>query len=183
MANSKCTVELTKQVVDLILKGLRDIDICKAVGISQPQFYAWQREGDPSYQSAFSASVQSARAVLQESRLESAVHSLYQIATGYDAEESKTDFVTDKVTKSVVVKSKTTYKKHIAPNVQALQFLLSNIDADHWKHRQSAEITGKDGRDLLRSKEIDIDALTPEQKATLLSLGEEVLREKEINPE
>jgi hypothetical protein len=181
-ARSKLTPELMKNVFDLIVAGHKNVDICKGLGISESQFYAWQEVGNRAYSAEFSENVALAREILRQNRLSSMEASLYQIATGYDAEESKTEVATDKTTKKVYVKKKVTFHKHFPPNVNALTFALTNLDPEHWKQRQTSEITGKDGKDLIQ-KEINLDELTDEQKAAILSLGEKALRDKEKNVE
>lgn len=177
-AKSKCTPQLLKDVFDLIVKGHKNVDICRAVGISTTQFYAWQEVGDRAYNADFADAVALARKVLRENRLNAMEASLYQVATGYDAEESKTEVATDKTTKKVYVKQKITFHKHFPPNVNALAFALTNLDPDHWKNKNTNEITGKDGKDLI-TKEINLDELTDEQKAAILSIGENALRDRE----
>lgn len=177
-AKSKCTPQLLKDVFDLIVKGYKNVDICRAVGISTTQFYAWQEVGDRAYNADFADAVALARKVLRENRLNAMEASLYQVATGYDAEESKTEVATDKTTKKVYVKQKITFHKHFPPNVNALAFALTNLDPDHWKNKNTNEITGKDGKDLI-TKEINLDELTDEQKAAILSIGENALRDRE----
>lgn len=46
-------------------------------------------------------------------------------------------------------------------------------------YTERREITGKDGEDLIRSKEIDISKLTPEQREVLLSIGLGIINKKE----
>lgn len=46
-------------------------------------------------------------------------------------------------------------------------------------YTERREITGKDGEDLIRSKEIDISKLTPEQREVLLSIGLDIINKKE----
>ena len=46
-------------------------------------------------------------------------------------------------------------------------------------YTERKEITGKDGEDLIRSKEIDIAKLTPEQREVLLSIGLDIINKKE----
>lgn len=46
-------------------------------------------------------------------------------------------------------------------------------------YTERREITGKDGEDFIRSKEIDISKLTPEQREVLLSIGLDIINKKE----
>jgi hypothetical protein len=181
-AKSKCTPGLTMQVCQMIIDGHTNKNICKAIGISEASFYAWLDPNDPQFRSEFLESVTLAREIHRKSSLDKATASLLEVALGHDAEESSTKLATDRKTGKVYVKEKTTYHKHFEPNVQALIFFLTNRDPENWKQRQTSEITGKDGKDLIQ-KEINLDELTDEQKAAILSLGEKALRDKEKNLE
>ena len=46
-------------------------------------------------------------------------------------------------------------------------------------YTERKEITGKDGEDLIRTKEIDITKLTDEERKLLLRLGQDILNNKE----
>jgi len=177
-AKTKCTPELIMQVCNMIIDGKTNKSICSAVGISETSFYAWLDPKDQQFRSEFLESVNLARKILRESSINRATASLLDVAIGHDAEESSTKLATDRKTGKVYVKEKTTYHKHFEPNVQALIFYLTNRDPDNWKQRQTSEITGKDGKDLI-TKEINLDELTDEQKAAILSIGENALRDRE----
>lgn len=178
-ARSKCTPELTHDVFKLILDGEANIDICKKVGISETQFYAWQREESDSYNPQFTQSIALARAQLREKRLNEMEKSLYRAATGYVAEDSRTEFGTDKDGR-VYVKKKLSFKKTVPPDTKALIFALTNENPDKWKNRQNTEITGKDGKDFM-NKEIDMESLTDEQKSAILTLGEQAIKKRETD--
>lgn len=46
-------------------------------------------------------------------------------------------------------------------------------------YSERKEITGKDGEDLIRAKEIDVTKLTEEERKLLLRLGQDILNNKE----
>lgn len=46
-------------------------------------------------------------------------------------------------------------------------------------YTERTEITGKDGKDLIRPKEIDLSKLSAEQRKVLLDLGNDILDSKE----
>ena len=46
-------------------------------------------------------------------------------------------------------------------------------------YTERKEITGKDGEDLIKGKEIDIDKLSDEERKLLLRLGQDILNNKE----
>ena len=51
-----------------------------------------------------------------------------------------------------IIKEQTTTKKHFQPDTAAIIFTLTNGDPEHWRNRQSTEVTGKDGKDLFAAK-------------------------------
>ena len=51
-----------------------------------------------------------------------------------------------------IIKEQTTTKKHIQADTAAIIFTLTNGDPEHWRNRQTTEITGKDGKDLFAGK-------------------------------
>ena len=51
-----------------------------------------------------------------------------------------------------IIKEQTTTKKHIQADTAAIIFTLTNGDPEHWRNRQTTEVTGKDGKDLFASK-------------------------------
>jgi hypothetical protein len=69
--------------------------------------------------------------------------------------------------------------KRYPPDTAALIFALTNLAPDEWKNRQNIEATGANGRDLMPKQSIDLDALTAEQKAAVLAIGEKIINTKE----
>ena len=66
----------------------------------------------------------------------------------------------------VKVKEHTTVTKYVAPNPTAIIFTLTNCDAENWKNRQSAELTGKGGKDLIPpDMKKNVDSMTPAEIA------------------
>lgn len=51
-----------------------------------------------------------------------------------------------------IIKEQTTTKKHIQADTAAIIFTLTNTDPEHWRNRQTTEVTGKDGKDLFAGK-------------------------------
>ena len=46
-------------------------------------------------------------------------------------------------------------------------------------YTERSEITGRDGKDLIRGSEIDLSKLSPEQRDVLLSIGLDIINKKE----
>ena len=76
---------------------------------------------------------------------------------GYDVTETKVVTVPgtkkdEKGNPKPIIKEQTTTKKHIQADTAAIIFTLTNGDPEHWRNRQTTEVTGKDGKDLFASK-------------------------------
>lgn len=110
---------------------------CRAMGFEQRTYYRWCENV------AFADAIKKAQADYKSSLAEQAVDSLLKLTTGYDVVESHTEY-TD-VNGTPRIKKQVQTKKHVGPNTAAVIFALTNLDPEHWKQRQIAEITGKDG--------------------------------------
>ena len=83
--------------------------------------------------------------------------SLMKKIQGYDVTETKVVTVPgtkkdEKGNPKPIIKEQTTTKKHIQADTAAIIFTLTNGDPEHWRNRQTTEVTGKDGKDLFASK-------------------------------
>ena len=83
--------------------------------------------------------------------------SLMKKIQGYEVTETKVITVPgnkkdEKGNPKPIIKEQTTTKKHIQPDTAAIIFTLTNGDPEHWRNRQSTEVTGKDGKDLFANK-------------------------------
>ena len=97
---------------------------------------------------------------------------------GYEAQETRTVYVdsgeeerdpaTGKKRQKPKIKEKIVITKHIAPDTAAVIFTLTNRDPKQWKNRQSQEVTGKDGKDLLAGAKL-IAGMGKDEIAELLS--------------
>lgn len=117
--------------------GAKLKDFLKAMRIDQRTYYRWLDRAD------FADSIEKAKEEFKIGFLLDSVESLRKLATGYDVTETHTEF-TD-VNGVPRVKKQIQNKKHVGPNTAAVIFALTNLDPEHWKQRQFAEITGKDG--------------------------------------
>ena len=171
---SKYSQETTEVIVKLIAQGKSVASACRKAGIDHSTYYEWIH--DPT-KPEFAESIRLAKKVYEETLPDTLSRSLFVRAVGGYVDETSTELATDDDGRTYI-KRKVIYHRYVAPDVGALIFALTNIDPVHWTNTQRTEITGKDGRDL-HIAEIDLDALTVEQKQAVLSIGEEVLRRLE----
>ncbi len=147
---SKKTVE---KIVGLIKSDTYTIaEICRQVGITPKTYHQWVNDYPD-----FAEAIEDAKDERMQTMVIEAKKSLMKKIQGYDVTETKV--VTIPGTKKdengnpkPIIKEQTTSKKHIQPDTAAIIFALTNGDPEHWRNRQSNEITGKDGKDLFAGK-------------------------------
>ena len=147
---SKKTVE---KIVGLIKSDTYTIaEICRQVGIT-PKTYQQRVNDYPDFADA----IEQAKDERMQAMVIEAKKSLMKKIQGYDVTETK--FVTVPGTKKdengnpkPIIKEQTTTKKHIQADTAAIIFTLTNGDPEHWRNRQTTEVTGKDGKDLFATK-------------------------------
>ena len=121
-------------------------EICKTVGISRQTFYNWQNDHPE-----FAEAIEQAKDERMQFFVIEAKKSLLKKIKGYDVVETHVTTVPDK-NGNPVIKEQKNVKKHFQPDTAALIFTLTNGDPEHWRNRQSTEVTGKDGKDLFANK-------------------------------
>ena len=142
---AKYNKAIVKKITDLIRSDKYTIaDLCQRVDISKDTYHEWMHKPD------FSDAVKRARDEFIESGLVACEKSLMNLIKGYDYEEIKTIYVDDSKGKPKI-KEQTKTKKHVAPNLGAIIHFQTNNDPN-WKNRQSTELTGKDGKDLIPAR-------------------------------
>lgn len=150
---AKYNKKMVAKIVGLIKSDTYTIaEICRQVGIAPKTFHEWVNEHEE-----FALAVEEARDELMQSLVIEAKKSLRKKIQGYDVTETKVVTIPskekDKDGKGKPrIKEQTTVKKHIQPDTAAIIFTLTNGDPDHWRNRQSTEVTGKDGKDLFAQK-------------------------------
>lgn len=153
---AKYNKKMVERIVGLIKSDTYTIaEICRQVGINQKTFHEWINTHEE-----FALAVEEARAELMQSMAMVAKKSLRRKLEGYDVTETRTVTVpSSKLDKEgnplPKIKEQITTKKHIAADTTAIIFTLTNGDPDHWRNRQSTEVTGKDGQDLFAKKTDD----------------------------
>lgn len=119
-------------------------EVCRNVGLSEDCFYRWKKE-----KKEFRDAVARAQERFNETLIKEAKYSLRKRVNGYEFDENRTTYVNDRKG-NPIIKERIKIRKHIQPDMSAIQFFLTNRDAQNWKNRQSSELTGKDGSDLFR---------------------------------
>lgn len=141
---NKKTIE---QITQLIRSDTYTIaEVCRQVGITQKTYHQWIAEHPE-----FVEAVELAKAELMQNLVKEAKKSLLKKIRGYEATETAVTTIPDK-DGNPKIKEQKTYKKHIQPDTAAIIFTLTNGDPEHWKNKQSTEVTGKDGKDLFANK-------------------------------
>ena len=147
---SKKTVE---KIVGLVKSDTYTIaEICRQVGITPKTYHAWINDYPD-----FADALERARDERLQMMVIEAKKSLMKKIRGYEVTETKVITVPgnkkdEKGNPKPIIKEQTTTKKHIQPDTAAIIFTLTNGDPEHWRNRQSTEVTGKDGKDLFANK-------------------------------
>ena len=147
---SKKTVE---KIVGLIKSDTYTIaEICRQVGITPKTYHQWVNDYPD-----FADAIEQAKDERMQAMVIEAKKSLMKKIQGYDVTETKVVNVTgtkkdEKGNPKPIIKEQTTTKKHIQADTAAIIFTLTNGDPEHWRNRQTTEVTGKDGKDLFASK-------------------------------
>ena len=147
---SKKTVE---RIVGLIKSDTYTIaEICRQVGITPKTYHQWVNDYPD-----FADAIEQAKDERMQAMVIEAKKSLMKKIQGYDVTETKVVTVPgtkkdEKGNPKPIIKEQTTTKKHIQADTAAIIFTLTNGDPEHWRNRQSTEVTGKDGKDLFASK-------------------------------
>ena len=172
--------EHATQAYKLSLLGLVDTELAQFFDVSERTINNWKKK-HPEFDSA----LKRGKAVADSN----VATKLYTRAIGYEYDEVTIEQIPSRGDSPSRLKKKTTTKhipsrlkkktttKHIPASETAMIFWLKNRRPDLWRDRR--EITGKDGADLVKVPEIDVNKLSDEQRKLLLSIGETVLNEKE----
>lgn len=146
-----------KKIAERILAMIRSdtytiTELCNNVGISRQTFYNWQNDN-----SEFAQAVEDASSELLDKMKVEAKKSLLKKIQGYEVTETKVVTIPskqkdEKGNPKPIIKEQTTTKKHIQADTAAIIFTLTNRDPEHWRNRQTTEVTGKDGKDLFADK-------------------------------
>ena len=150
---AKYSKKMVGKIVGLIKSDTYTIaEICQQVGINTKTYHEWINTHED-----FALAVEEAREERMQMMVIEAKKSLLKKVKGYEVIESKTVTIPGKKrdengNPKPIIKEQTTTKKHIQPDTAAIIFTLTNGDPEHWRNRQSTEVTGKDGKDLFAQK-------------------------------
>ena len=145
--------KIVEKIVGLVKSDTFTIaEICRQVGITPSTYYQWIDDYPD-----FADAIEQAKAERMQAMVIEAKKSLMKKIQGYDVTETKVVTIPgkqkdEKGNPKPIIKEQTTTKKHIQPDTAAIIFTLTNGDPEHWRNRQSTEVTGKDGKDLFASK-------------------------------
>lgn len=145
--------KIVEKIVGLVKSDTFTIaEICRQVGITPKTYHQWIDDYPD-----FAAAIEQAKDERMQFFVQEAKKSLLKKIQGYDVTETKVVTIPSKVkdekgNPKPIIKEQTTTKKHIQPDTAAIIFTLTNGDPEHWRNRQSNEVTGKDGKDLFANK-------------------------------
>jgi len=171
---------IVNEICDLIRQDTYSIEeICVIVGINPDTYYDWMKN-----KPEFSERISAAHAEQKHFFLAEAKKSMLKLIQGYEFTEEKTLIGQQngrkskkKVTESSrpEVKKVEKTKRHIPPDSRMIIFALTNTDPDKWKSRQTNELTGKGGKDLI--PQMDFSRLTDKELLKLHSLHQKATNE------
>lgn len=152
---AKFSKKITGKIVELVKSDTYTIaEICRQVGISQRTYHLWIEEHPE-----FADAIEQAKEERMQFFVIEAKKSLLKKIKGYEVVETHVTTVPDK-DGNPKIKEQKNVKKHFQPDTAAIIFTLTNGDPEHWRNRQSTEVTGKDGKDLFANKtdeELDLE--------------------------
>lgn len=148
--------KIMERIVGLIKSDTFSIaEICQQVGITSRTFHRWTQDYP-----AFAEAIEQARDERLQQFVLEAKKSLMKKIQGYDVIETKIVKIPggekdEDGNPKPVIKEQVTIKKHIQPDTAAIIFTLTNGDPEHWRNRQTTEVTGSDGEPLFVPKITD----------------------------
>lgn len=110
-------------------------EFCRDMDLAQETYYQWMAKSE------FSEAIKKAKQAFRETLEKNIVTSMAQAATGYEYEETSTEY--GNAEGKPYIKKKTVTKKRMQANVAAGIFLLTNLAPERWKNKQNTEHTGQ----------------------------------------
>lgn len=147
---TKYTPKIVERICELVAKDTYSVpELCRAVGIDEATFYRWKND-----KSEFCEALEKAEDKRLAFFATEAKRSLLKKIQGYTVQEKhivtvgsgKFDVNGKKIPR---IKEQKTVDKHFQPDTAAIIFTLTNAEPERWRNRQNAEVTGKDGKDLI----------------------------------
>lgn len=129
-------------------------DFCKELGINDKTYRRWLVEEED-----FKQAIERAKEFYKQSLTHELHETLSMVATGYEREETETEYRPNpkdpnKPTITKMKKKKVFYQ----PNVGAAIFLITNLDPEHYQNKQNNNVTLKDDTE----KEMTLDEINKE---------------------
>lgn len=115
--------------------GASLISYCAAMDIDTETHRRWLNKAE------YAEAIKNARQEFRDRLEKNIVTSMAQAATGYEYEETSTEY--GNAEGKPYIKKKTVTKKRVQANVAAGIFLLTNIAPERWKNKQNTEHTGQ----------------------------------------
>lgn len=141
---AKYNKKIAQKIFDLIEKDSYTIaQICNNVGISERTFTNWQNGF-----AEFADGIARARETFIKTKLVECEKSLDKLINGYEYDEVKTVMV-DNGSGNPKIRERTVIKKQVIPSLPAIAHFQTNRAPESWRNRQTTELTGKDGKDLI----------------------------------
>ena len=109
--------------------GATQREFCKAMRITEDTLKKWEKKTD------FSEAITRAKLSFRRKCINTAVNALLKRVEGYDVPLTSEDAIKDSSGR-LVTKSASRKMKHIPPDVDAIKFVLTNLDPEHWKNKQ-----------------------------------------------
>ena len=129
------------KVLELIENGATYKDAAEQAGISEHTFYDWMKE-----KPQFLQSVHKAKEVSDKKAIANVEASLLKLATGYEYEDIRTEYGSEKDPKTgemkPVIRKQVRVKKIVPASTEAIKFFLSNKAPEVWKNRLEQNNTG-----------------------------------------
>lgn len=141
---SKYNERTVTRITDLLRSDSYTIpEICRLSGISESTYHTWK-----STKPEFSEAVSRARKQFDDILVTEATRSLLKLVKGFSYTESRKVYSNRSLTDSegekiLQFKEIVTSEKYVGPSVNAIIFVLCNLDSDNWKNIFRIEITGK----------------------------------------
>lgn len=144
---AKYNKKIVTRICSLIEKDSYTItEICSLSGISESTYHEWKAK-----KPEFSEAIEKAKDKFDKQILADCEKSIAKLIRGYEYEEKKTIYTEGKDGKPKV-KEQTSTKKHVSPSLGAIIHFQTNKDPETWKNRQTSELTGKGGKDLIPAR-------------------------------
>lgn len=163
--------EKKAEVLNYIGDGYSQKESYKKAGISETTFYKWMNDAE--FKQMVHTAQENARVTKADVR--GVERALLDIAKGFEYEEVRSEYQSQEVIDEKtgkkefkpVIKKQTRTKKFVMPNIEAIKFLLTNRDPEHWKNRIDQTQIGNVETNLTITYKGEADFKFPHSEAEL----------------